>query len=244
MGWIAAIFIAILIINVKIYNENEKIKSNEYSRNNDEDARRNWLIANNVNVDAEYRYISSNYDISIRYIADNTQQKVYVSNTARFFNNIPFSEIIGCEIREDSQVIGGVKRAVFGGMIAGDAGAIVGAVTAKKEIQLYQVIIYRKNIHSPQTALTLINTKQPTKNNTNYSDSVEFARKVNASIKSIIAQNDSEQMIIVNQEQRKPMNDIEYTVKNKLNDLKELFDSELISEDEYNTKRTEIINSI
>ena len=102
--------------------------------------------------------------------------------------SIQYAEIIGCEIMVDSQVIGGIKRAVVGGILAGDTGAIVGATTAKKFITSYRVVIYTTSISSPQKVLTLISEQTETKD-VNYSNASSFAEKVNATIKAILYKN-------------------------------------------------------
>ena len=71
-------------------------------------------------------------------------------------------------------------------MIAGDAGAIVGAATAKKQISTYGIRIYRKNIQSPTYEISLINMKIATEAE-RYKSAVNFATKVCASIRAIIS---------------------------------------------------------
>lgn len=100
--------------------------------------------------------------------------------------SLDLGEVSGVEIIEDSEVIGGVGRAIVGGVLAGGVGAVVGAVTAKKHIMSYKVIIYTTDVKNPQIALTLINSKMPT-NSAIYKQASEFANKVNASIRAVIA---------------------------------------------------------
>ena len=45
----------------------------------------------------------------------------------------------------DSKVTGGIGRAVVGGVLAGDVGAFVGAMTAPEKIVSYKIVIYKNN---------------------------------------------------------------------------------------------------
>lgn len=155
-----------------------------------------YLSDNNVSVSADYVYESDfyandiNYDkgIAYRYIVDGKNKKVHVFEKSGYAHEIPFNQIIGCEILTDSQVTGGVGRAIVGGVLAGDAGAIVGAVTAKKQIMSYSVVVYLENIQTPYLEMDLIKQKTDTKA-ADYKKAVDFANKVNASIKAIVSWN-------------------------------------------------------
>lgn len=103
---------------------------------------------------------------------------------------LTFGDVIGCEIHEDSAVVGGIGRAIAGGILAGGVGAIVGAVTAKKHVMSYKVVVYTNDVNKPQIILPLINTKV-SKSDAEYNYAAEFANNVNASIKAIMAKNES-----------------------------------------------------
>lgn len=159
-----------------------------------EETIQNYLAENGVHIGAEYRYESEYYQNNIswtnstayRYIVDDKNSFVYILNKDRIGEAIPFREIIGCEIMTDSEVTGGIGRAIVGGVLAGEAGAVVGAVTAKKHIMSYKIVIYRSNIQTPTTEIILIKEKKSTKD-ADYTNAVSFANKVNASIKAIIS---------------------------------------------------------
>ncbi|MBQ8929768.1 MAG: hypothetical protein IJ052_05160, partial [Oscillospiraceae bacterium] len=91
-----------------------------------------------IHVDADYSFYGAN---RIRFIIDDVQKMVLISENSSHFRRIPFSTIIGCEIMVDSEVTGGVGRAVAGGIIAGGVGAIVGVATSKKTIKSYTLTI-------------------------------------------------------------------------------------------------------
>ena len=92
---------------------------------------------------------------------------------------------MGCDIVQDNEVTGGIKRAIAGGIIAGGAGAIVGANTAKVKITSFGVIIYQDDLSIPQVAITLIDTETK-KNHVDYTNACAFASEVTATIKLLI----------------------------------------------------------
>ena len=101
---------------------------------------------------------------------------------------IRFSELLGIEGIADDQVTGGIKRAVIGGAIAGDAGAVIGAITAKKEITMYKLLFYTTDIANPTCAMQLVYDKTKT-DSYYYKECVSFNKKIEASVRSILANN-------------------------------------------------------
>lgn len=125
--------------------------------------------------------------IWIRFIVDNVNRQIVITDDLQLTHQrIPFDNIIGCEVYTDSEVTGGVGRAIVGGVVSGGVGAIVGAATAKKHITLYQICIYTNDLTSPMIAIPLIQKKTPTKS-WDYHFAVPFAQQVCASIKATIA---------------------------------------------------------
>ena len=195
-----------------------------------------YLESQNFHSDAEYYCSQIIRDLFVGIAIDDSQKLICISTSKDQHDIIPFSEIIGCEIKEDSSIIGGVGRAVVGGVIAGGAGAIVGANTAKKKsVRSFQVIIYRENIKCPQIILSTLKFSAKT-NDDRYLDSVKFANNVNASIKVIVSQNSSSAK----------SNNIKNPTdsKSRLIDLQCLKDAGLINNDEYDQKREEVLKSI
>ena len=72
---------------------------------------------------------------------------------------INYEDILGMEIQEDGIKTNGVGRAVAGAVIAGEAGAVVGAVTGKKTVRNIRIVIYLTNVLNPQATITLVNGK-------------------------------------------------------------------------------------
>ena len=117
-----------------------------------------------------------------------------ISGTIAVFSNhglrevAPFSKVIGCEIITDSKVTGGIGRAVVGGVLAGDVGALVGAMTAPNNIVSYKIVIYLNNVIAPKIEIPIIEEKKSTKD-PDYTNAIQFSESINAAIKAIIYQN-------------------------------------------------------
>lgn len=150
-----------------------------------------YIAENNIPLEIDHVYINDSR--MIRVVVDNQNKALHVSapeitTASNPFIRIPFSEVTGCEIKCDSEVVGGVGRAIVGSVVAGAAGAIVGAITAKQAISSYSVIIYRNNISSPMIELELIwiNTKTQS---VRYDEAQRFANQIVATVKAIVSQN-------------------------------------------------------
>ena len=129
-----------------------------------------YIRNNNITVSVEYKYeieyIAKGSEwtqwIYYRYIVDDEHKKIYILGNAGDRIEIPFSELIGCEVLSDSQAVGGIKRAVMGGVIGGVAGALVGAATTKTHIMSYKIVIYKSDIQCPTVEIVLIKSKTST----------------------------------------------------------------------------------
>lgn len=158
-----------------------------------EDEQKKYLQDNEVIIAREYNYSDNYYknniswqnSVYVRFIVDRVHAIAVILSSKGQKEIIPFSDFVGCEIVTDSKVTGGVGRAIVGGAIGGEAGAIVGAVTAKDHIVSYKITLYKKDIINPKTEIVLINEKKATKDR-DYINAVNFAESVNATIKAII----------------------------------------------------------
>lgn len=115
-----------------------------------------------------------------RFIVDDVHENIYINSIGAVFVEIPFGDIIKCEMTQDApnymtEKQETVSRAIVGGMIAGGAGAVIGAASAKEKVTAmpgyYHVTIYTRNLDHPQITLT---TKDQT-----------FAANIKASIYAI-----------------------------------------------------------
>ena len=143
---------------------------------------------NNVTPTNSFSYVNNILNIFINFVVDDVGRAIYVSTDTFHYHCIPFSKIIGSETIINNQTANEVKRAIVGGVLAGETGAMVGAVTAKDKIRTFQIVIYTNDVSEPEFTITLIN-KIVTQNSDSYNRAVVFAQKVNATIKAIIYQN-------------------------------------------------------
>ena len=182
VGWILAALMTFVLIPLSIAQTNET----QNLRDRQQGEQQDFISKNNIRRSAEYTYQDKLNSKKIRFIVDKSKQKIYISETSGKFKEYAFKDILGCEIVADSQVTGGIKRAIVGGVLAGDAGAVVGAVTAKPHIMSYKLVLYLRNISAPKVEIELITEKTKTKD-TDYTNAVSFAENVVATVKAILA---------------------------------------------------------
>ncbi len=193
--WIVAILVVVYIIYDYSSMEESRIKGHKTAQEFNENE---FIEENGISITTEYIYENSYFSNNVslgsavyyRVIIDDRHKKLYVFDKDHRVGT-QYRDIIGCEIYSDSAVVGGVKRAAVGGILAGDTGAVVGAMTAKPHIMSYKVVIYRANISMPTIELTLIKQKTETRDK-NYNAAVDFARDLLATIKVIVYQNAKE----------------------------------------------------
>lgn len=145
-----------------------------------------FILNNGITLtqDFEWQYFLTYY----RVIVDDNTKNVYIFSKflSLDYTCIPYSQIIGFDILEDSHVVGGIKRAVAGSVIAGGVGAIVGASTAhSKAVTSYKAVLYISDVSNPKFEFNMISGKMD-KSNKYYKQAVEFAENINAVIKAIV----------------------------------------------------------
>lgn len=182
IGWILAAVITFVLMPLGVVQSNDT----QNLRVRQQVEQQDFISKNNIRRSAEYTYQDKLNSKKIRFIVDKSKQKIYISETSSRFKEYAFKDILGCEIVTDSQVTGGIKRAIVGGVLAGNAGAVVGAVTAKPHIMSYKLVLYLRNISAPKAEIELIAQKTKTKD-TDYTNAVSFAENVVATVKAILA---------------------------------------------------------
>ncbi|WP_294854007.1 hypothetical protein [uncultured Oscillibacter sp.] len=194
----ALISVSIATIS-KSNSDNKKLTDSKSDQNK-------WIVENNLNPTVDFSYNNLLDRSNVRFMVDEKSRNIIVSEGHIIDNEavtskpvlISFDNILGCEIREDSAVTGGVGRALVGGALAGDAGAIVGVLTAKKQIHSFEIAFLTNNIQKPQFVITLIGSfgsKGCPKNGLIYTNAVDFSNRVVATIKAIIAQKENMKVV-------------------------------------------------
>ena len=185
------IIIAVVIILAAIYSiwrdsSREKAIRKMWERQD------HTLLENGVTKSADLMWSNRSGTMCHRIVVDDVAKKVYVSSEVEneAFEELSYEDVIGFEVIEDSHVTGGIKRAVVGGILAGGAGAIVGAQTAYRQaISSMSAVIYLKNVTNPQYIMELIVDKTRT-DEPEYLSAKDFTGRVYATIKAIMAIND------------------------------------------------------
>lgn len=102
--------------------------------------------------------------------------------------SVPVKDITGCEIVRDGNSSGSVGRAIAGGIIAGGAGAIVGASTGSGVPQRYSLLIYINDLQAPSVEYSLLDRTTP-HSKVYYETVAKFAESVAATVRVIVSQN-------------------------------------------------------
>lgn len=180
--WVFAIFFALVLIPMAIIDNENKTAL----RASQKESQRDFIAKNHIHISRQYNYSDSLNTTHIDFIVDDMNKNICLAKSSSTFQIIPFSEIIGCEILTDSQVTGGIKRAVVGGILAGEVDSIVGVATAKPHIMSYKIVLYRNQVSSPKFEINLITKKTATKDK-DYIKAVEFAENISTTIKAIVS---------------------------------------------------------
>ncbi|HFK2988855.1 SHOCT domain-containing protein [Clostridioides difficile] len=147
-----------------------------------------------------------------------------------------YSDVIEYELLENGETVtkGGIGRALAGGALFGGVGAVVGGVTAKRTTKAFidslKIKITLNNLSNPNVYVNLIQLR--TKSNSSiYKMAYSSAQEI-LSVLAIIVK-DNEAVNIQNNS-----ND----AIQQVNGLKELLDLGAITEEEFNTKKKELLN--
>lgn len=183
MEWI---FFVILIASLLYIKQSQEDK---YSNKHKE--LHNKLQQQSFNIDKEI-IIQDKLTLStISIVFDSNNRKLGFLSPFRIppIDIIPFSNIIECEILEDSSTItkGGVGRAIVGGVIGGGVGAMVGATTRQSNdvTNSLSVRIITTNLAKPLVIIPLI-TSRIERNTSAYAQKFALSQEIYATIVSII----------------------------------------------------------
>ena len=183
------IFIAIIVF-VSCIGIIKKDKGYKAQVSNDDEKHLEYLSRFNVTRSREFIWndvINHHY---FWFIADNKQKKIYVTTekTGDIFIPIDYEKIMNAKIVIDSSVHGQITRAIVGGAIAGTAGAIVGAHTAKSKVDFYKLVIEIDDIYNPTYEFVLIDEPSST-DSYRYKNASDFAENVLSVLKVIVFNN-------------------------------------------------------
>ena len=237
-----AVIIAILVLVcfgpiLKLWFVSYLLNQHEKSANEGEKKIAEYCASHGINQSGVITLNETATGFHAKAIVDEENRILYIttSKCEYRFLTFPFDSIIGCEIFQNDQVVGGVKRAAVGGALFGAAGAVVGANTAKTQVVSYRFVIYLNDVSMASFVLNL-----PAGSAIN--ESRDFAMRLTATIKAIVNENQSsaspnpEKIIDI------PLDDVKTLEDHKplsvrLKEIRDAKEAGLITEDEYQELR-------
>lgn len=190
------------------------------------------------NADTWYIYAPHSFGKVVAHYSVHTDEpsRVEIIQNEEHYTEIPFYEITGAEILMNEARQNAVGRAIVGGAIAGDVGAIVGATTASKSVNSLIVRIFSNNISHPAHDIRLIENKSVDIGSKEYSTAITFANNVLASIKSIISNQQSSTV------QRQAMPQSNTNPAEEIMRYKQLLDCGAITSEEFEQKKKQLLS--
>ena len=231
MNTILIIFIVIIISAITISIMNDKI-AKKNSGEIDEKLKKAGFITSQIRV---LDMVENRQQLRV----DLEHKKVAICNIfpQQNINMLDFSDIVECEIMEDSKTImkGGIGRAIVGGALAGGVGAIVASNTRKSNdvINNLHIRIITKNVSNSLHIINIIKSETK-KYSPEYKIAINFANNVYATLTSIIKGNSNENVL--------QSNNSEDFVE-QLEKLSKLKSDGIITEKEFEESKQKILNN-
>lgn len=156
-----------------------------------------------------------------------------------------FNELVEFELLEDGSQItsGGIGRAIVGGVALGAVGAIVGGSTGKRKtkkvIESMMIRVTINDLDNPIIILPIITSKTKV-GSKQYVEAFNTSQKIISTL-NVIANNKEElvqKVEVINDVSSNDVNDPYEEVKK----LKELLDAGIVTEEEYENKRKELLD--
>ena len=191
--------------------------------------------------DTEYNKSIFREDLDVALYFDEVKKQLRVENLLgrEPRRDIPYSRLLDCEVLVDNTTVmkGGLGRAVVGGVVAGGIGALVGASTKRStdKTNSMKVRIITTDVNDALVEVPII-TSAISRDSQTYRDADKFAQETFATITSIIARENKSSISQLYEHQ--------LDIKSVLTNLELLRSSSLITEDEFQIKRQEIINRL
>ena len=177
-------------------------------------------------------------------INDKTRQWVVGKGLIPSFKNVvPYSydDIIDFELIEDGTSVtkGGLGRAAVGGLLFGSTGAIVGGITggkkAKQKCTNLMVKITVNNMTAPAEYIKLI-TSPTDKSGFLYKTAFQSAQEILSMLQLICNQREAEKSV-----EAPTVSAGEMSVADEIRKFKALLDDGIITEEEFNAKKKQLL---
>lgn len=234
MDFISIIILAIVVGTIfAIYT----IVSNKQHKNKSKE-----VFENLTNFNATDKYLSDSSGVSIAYDEKRKKICLLVEHKAELYE---YKDIIQSELDIDGvtvlkqSITGTVGRSVVGGVLGGGVGAIIGgttgAKTGKEKINKIDLKITVNNSKCPVYRINFMNT-ETSKGDFFYNISYGVAEKWHGIVTTLIKQAEIEQKNITQNSASSN------SIADELLKIKKLLDSEVISQAEFNTLKSKLLN--
>ena len=239
--WVGVVSLVYYCFYRKIYSVPRK-----WIKTEDEDKGINEVekILSNKNFKTSKSIISKQKKSIKQLRVDTEHNQIAICNVFpySYVTYINFSDIIECEIIEDSNTImkGGVGRAVVGGALAGGVGAIVGSTTrsSKNVVNSLQIRIVTSNIRNSLFNINLI-SEETNKEDLEYKNAMQFANNVYATIQAIINENNK------SKNQKEDIQEQNNTTGlEQLEKLAQLKEKGIITQEEFEESKKKILSKL
>ena len=188
MFWFYVILVIVASLVIAVANN----KSHNDAVQTSTDANERYMQDTGFEVDTKFEYNDSAYGNNVQVFVDNHNNRLMILNGRTGSRaELDFKDIIGMEYREDGVSTNGVGRAAVGGVLFGGTGAVVGAVTGKKTVQNVKMIIYVTDIVNPFVEINLNHSSKIKCDSFTYKQIMEFERRLDATVRAILAKNES-----------------------------------------------------
>lgn len=187
--------------------------------------------------------VSVNADNCSAILIDDENKKILFQYGRKITRAFSFSQITGYDVYEngESKVSGTAGRALLGGVFFGLGGMIVGSSmgrTVSNHCEQLNLIVHLSDLNCFQINLIFIN-KDCEKGSSYYKKKIENLQYVCSALEYIINQKTLEESAIQNQTKDVPAE--KTSNKEKLQELKEMLNDGLITQEDYEQKKKQIL---
>ena len=199
----------------------------------------NQSLDSNFNITKEIKILASGWT-STKLLIDNDNQKFSIQKGNKVSKSYNFSDLINYEVYENgvSKVKGTAGKALIGGAFFGLGGLIVGSSmgkSIKEKCNQLKLIIRVNDISNPQIVITYIDNVDWDKSGFTYRNMKENLQEVCSVLEFMINSRTLEETAMSSNQNNQKSN------KDQLLELKEMLNEGLITQEEYDQKKKQIL---
>jgi hypothetical protein len=209
----------------------------------------NKINQTQVNIIDSSFIVSKTIDImasgwsSTKLLIDNQNKKFVYQKGKSFSKTYKFSDLINYEVYENgkSQVQGRAGSALIGGAFFGLGGLIVGSSMSRninEKCNQLKLIIRLNDFNCPQIVITYVDNVDWDKNGWTYRNMKENLQSVCSMLEFMLNEKTLEQSSTVKQEEKTSE---QKSQKEQLQELKEMLDDGLITQEDFEQKKKQIL---